>query len=88
MGIKNKLKETFSFIYKAKLGDLTGYEFDHVFIGRFEGNLSPDPKEAEDWKWLNLKELNKDIKSNLQNYTPWFKIIVEKINNGDIARII
>lgn len=81
MGIKTKLKEIFSFVYKAKFEDLTEYEFDHVFEGRFNGNPNPEPEEAEDWKWMNLAELKKDIKENPKNYTEWFKIIIETLEN-------
>jgi len=79
MGITTDLKKKFSFIYKAKLGHLTEYEFDHVFLGRFDRKPKPNKKEVEDWKWMKLTDLEKDIKKNPQKYTPWFKIIFDKI---------
>jgi len=79
MGFGCPLKESFSFIYKAKVGDLTEYEFDHVLLGEFSGNPCPNKEEADDWKWISLRELEKDIKENPQNYTPWFKIIFNKV---------
>jgi len=79
MGITTDLKKKFSFIYKAKLSHLTEYEFDHVFLGRFDGKPKPNKKEVEDWKWMKLTDLEKDIKKNPQKYTPWFKIIFDKI---------
>lgn len=78
MGIDVDSKEIFSFIYKAKVGDLIEHEFDHVFFGRFDGQPKPDPREAEDWKWIDPKSLKKDIIENPQNYTPWFKIILDR----------
>ena len=50
MGIETNLKKIFSFIYKAKLGSLVEYEFDHVFFGRFNGKPKPNEKEVEDWQ--------------------------------------
>jgi len=79
MGIETDLKEIFSFIYKAKLGNLVEYEFDHVFLGRFQGNPKPDKKEVEDWQWIKPADLGADIKKNPQKYTPWFKIIFNKV---------
>lgn len=79
MGIECDLREIFSFIYKAKLGELTEYEFDHVFVGKFEGEPKPDPTEAEDWKWVNPEELKKDVKENPEKYTHWFKLILERV---------
>jgi len=80
MGIETNLKKIFSFIYKAKLGSLVEYEFDHVFFGRFNGKPKPNEKEVEDWQWIKLADLKTDIAKNPQKYTPWFKIIFEKIN--------
>lgn len=79
MGIKSDLNEIFSFIYKVNLGNLIEYEFNHVFIGRFDGNPKPNKKEVKDWKWINLKELQKDLKENPEKYAYWFRIILDKI---------
>ena len=79
MGIKCSLKEIFSFVYRANLGNLIEHEFDHVFVGEFNGNPKPNKKEAEDWKWINPKELKKDFKKNPENYTYWFKIILNDV---------
>lgn len=80
MGIDCGLKEIFSFIYKASLGELTEHEFDHVFVGQFEGNPSPNPEEADGWKWISVEDLKKDVRENQEIYTPWFRIIVGKIS--------
>ncbi len=82
MGIEcENLREIFSFIYKAKVGNLIEHEFDHVFVGTFEGKPKPNKKEVEDWKWIKLSQLKKEIKKNPQKYTPWFKIILKKMEN-------
>jgi isopentenyl-diphosphate delta-isomerase len=39
-------------------------------------NLNPD--EVNDYKWIRIEELKKDIVENSDNYTQWFKIILEK----------
>lgn len=79
MGIECDLKEIFSFIYKAKVGNLIEHEFDHVFLGKFDGKPQPDEKEAEDWKWIEPEELRKDIKENPEKYTYWFKLILDRV---------
>ncbi len=80
MGIDCQLKEAFSFIYKANFGELTEYEFDHVFLGRYEESPKPNIEEADDWKWISVEDLKKDMKKSPKIYTPWFKIIMEKIS--------
>ena len=79
MGVRCSLQEIFSFIYTAEVGDLTENELDHVFIGIFNGKVSPDKKEAEDYKWFNFEDLKNDISQNPQHYTEWFKLIWEKV---------
>ncbi len=57
------------------------HELDAVFEGIYDGPVNPDPDEAADFKWMTIKELNKDIVKNPQIYTPWFKIILKKLNS-------
>jgi len=82
MGFECNLREIFSLIYKAKVGNLIEHEFDHVFLGKFNGEPRPNPEEVEDWKWVNLTELKKDIKENPQKYTFWFKKILKKYSRN------
>lgn len=80
MGFSASLGEKFRFIYKSDYDKIWGeHEFDAVFKGKYEGKVKPDPKEAADWKWMEVKELLSDVKSNPGIYTPWFKIILEKL---------
>jgi len=79
MGIECDLKEIFSFIYKVKVGNLIEHEFDHVFLGKFNGEPTPNPNEVENWQRISLKELKKDIKKNPKKYAPWFKIILKRL---------
>lgn len=79
MGIETDLKKNFSFIYKKKVGDLIEHEFDYVLSGKFNGNPKPDKKEVADWSWINKNYLERDIKENPEKYTPWLKIILNKV---------
>ena len=80
MGIDCELKKLFSFIYKVKLADLFENEYDHVFLGRFDGVPSPAKDEADGWQWIDLEKLKQDVKKNPQNYTYWFKLILLRLN--------
>ena len=80
MGVDCQLKEIFSFIYKADLGELTEHELDHVFLGKFEGSPNVNKEEADAWKWISVGDLKKDMRENPEIYVPWFGIIVEKIS--------
>jgi len=80
MGFDTELKEVFTFIYRAEFDNgLTEHELDHVFIGKFDDDPQPNPEEADDWKWINVEELQNDVKENPDNYTPWFRISLERV---------
>lgn len=75
MGFDCELKEVFAFIYKADFDNrLTEWEFDHFFVGKYDGAVKLNPEEAEGMMWIGLEELKKDIEDNPKNYTEWFKI--------------
>jgi len=82
MGIDCKLKKLFSFIYKEKLdSELTEYEYDHVFIGISDTDPVINTTEVVDWKKISYEDLHRDILTNPDNYTFWFKEIYKKVND-------
>ncbi len=86
MGFSVEVREIFSFIYKSEYENgLTEYEYDHVFIGYYDNDPIINKEEVEDFKWITIESLEKDIKENPKNYTTWFKKILE---NKDFLKII
>ena len=80
MGLNADLKEIFSFIYKANLKNgLIEHELDHVLVGHTDLNPNINIKEVEDWKWVDLSFLEKDLDRNPNIYTEWFKIIFKRV---------
>ena len=78
MGIDLQPEFAYKFIYKANLDKgLIEHECDHVFIGSFDGTPTINPEEVEDWKYTNLHALRIDISKFPQQYTSWFKLIIE-----------
>lgn len=81
MGFDCKIREIFSFTYKVKFdNDLFENEYDHVFVGNFNGKPVPNPAEVEDWMFVDLDELKKDIRNNPEKFTYWFKIALNKLS--------
>lgn len=79
MWFDTDLKEIFQFRYIAHFDNwLTENEYDHVFLGHYDGEINPNPDEVNDYKWISVEELKEDIAENPENYTEWFKIILEK----------
>ena len=80
MGFSVSLTEIFRFIYSARYDQTWGEnEYDVVFRGKYSGEVKPDPTEAEDYKWISLDVVKKDIEANPDLYTPWFKIVLKKL---------
>lgn len=80
MGFTTPLIKSFDFIYKAHFDNgLIEHEFDHVFFGTFDGEPVINPEEANDFKWVKLNNLMEDMRSSPENYTVWFRIIMEKM---------
>ena len=63
MGFECELDEALAFTYHAELGDgLVEHEYDHVLVGRFDGEPEPDPREAAGWQWVDLETLDEDMR--------------------------
>ena len=75
LGIRTNLEKAFDFIYKAEFENgLYEHEFDHVFIGEYNGSLNPNPAEVADYCYRPLVEIKRDLELSPTTYTPWFKI--------------
>jgi isopentenyl-diphosphate delta-isomerase len=49
----------------------------HVFFGKYDKDPIIKKDEVSDWKFMQLDDLEKDIKNNPSIYTAWLKILVE-----------
>lgn len=89
MGISCKTNWSYSFIYKADVGNgLVEHELDHVFIGRFNEAPQPNAEEVADWKYVSVNELKIDMSNHPDQYTPWFKIIFNEVTNKGILELV
>lgn len=76
MGIKMKeLEYLFNFSYKGKCDCLIENEKDYVFFCRYDSKILPNPDEVNDYKWMDIEDLENDMKDSPDNYTLWFKEI-------------
>jgi isopentenyl-diphosphate delta-isomerase len=79
MGFDSELTYSHKFIYKVELdNNLIEHEWDHVLIGYYDGEPAINKDEALNWKFIGIDELRKDVVNNPQDYTLWFKIILEQ----------
>ncbi len=79
MGFVCNLKEVFSFVYKAPFDNgLTEHELDHVMVGYYEEDPKINREEVENFRWMYLNDVEKDIQVHPEKYTEWFKIIFKE----------
>ena len=80
MGFTIPLTKAFSFTYKAEMENgLTEYEFDHVMVGDYDGQINPDDREVMDFCFSGMDEIRNKIESYPEKYTAWFKIAFPKL---------
>lgn len=85
MNFDCELREAFGFLYRAELGgDLVEHEYDHVFVGGFDGEPAPDASEVEDWRWLSMAELRDGLRHSPEEYSYWLKVAVAKNEWGNL----
>ncbi len=81
MGFDCELEFKFSFHYKIKFSNgLTENEIDHVYFGKWNGTPIPNPKEVEDYKWIDWTLFKTDLTINPEKYTYWIKETIENKN--------
>jgi isopentenyl-diphosphate Delta-isomerase len=80
MGINISLEKIFDFTYKAVFDNgLTEHEFDHVFVGEYDGEISPNKEEVSDYCFKSISDIKDSIQTHPKKYTEWFKIAFPKM---------
>lgn len=77
MGFTCPLQEVTTLTYQADVpGGLIEHEFDHIYIGGFEGEPLTNPDEAAQWCWSALPALKQWLIVQPEAFTAWFKVIL------------
>ena len=80
LGFETPVEKIFDFVYKATFDNgLTEHEFDHVFAGEYEGRLSINPDEVDDFCYKEISEIKNTMQTHPQKYTAWFHLAFPKI---------
>lgn len=80
MGIQTEINKVFDFTYQAPFDNgLVEHEYDHVFVGEYEGAIQPNPDEVADFKFESLLNIEEQIHTAPEEFTPWFKIAFPKV---------
>ena len=81
MGFDCPTDRVASLIYRADVGGgLVEHEYDHLFLGRWDGAPSPDPAEVEDWRWVAPADLRAELERAPERFTYWFRIAFRQLD--------
>jgi isopentenyl-diphosphate Delta-isomerase len=84
MGFECPLQPAFAFVYRAEVGDgLVEHEYDHVFLGRYDGEPAPSADEVDDWRWASVQQLADEVAAAPERFTPWFRIVFARPDWAD-----
>jgi isopentenyl-diphosphate delta-isomerase len=74
LGVDCDLRFALRTHYRADVGGgLIEDEVVHLFVGAYEGLVTPDPEEVASCEWVSRGELRARIAERPQAYTYWFK---------------
>jgi isopentenyl-diphosphate delta-isomerase len=74
LGVDCALKFVLRTHYRADVGQgLIEDEVVHLFVGAYEGVVTPDPAEAAGFDWVSQSELRARMAANPERYTYWFR---------------
>lgn len=69
-----RLQEVTKFQYQVKCNEeFSEYEMDTVFIGRYDGEVQPNPDEVSATKWIDLQEI-----LSQKPLAPWVQIMGDR----------
>lgn len=77
----NNLKNLGGFNYFAKWDDLCENEYCAMIVAEYDGEIKLNKKVAYEAKWVDKKELLKDMEENRQKYSPWAKEGLKVLKN-------
>lgn len=89
MGFETGLQKVFDFVYKAEMENgLIEHEFDHVFVGEYNGPISFSSEEVMNYSYRNMHDIHDSIEKNPTQFTAWFQLafpMIEKWRNKHLT---
>ena len=69
------------FVYRAldPQGRGVEHEYDITLLGIYDDDPVPDPAEVAAWAWVEVDELQRDLQTRPERYTPWLHLGLSKV---------
>jgi isopentenyl-diphosphate delta-isomerase len=79
MGFDCDIEKIFELRYKSDVGnELIENEYDHIYIGYYNGTAKLNSSEAKDAKFIGIDELCAWMKKEPQAFTAWFHLAIPR----------
>lgn len=76
----DSLRYAFPLVYRADVGAaLVEHEYDHVFTGEIVGGVHPVAEEVDAVELIDIDELVTAVAGDPARYTPWFRLLIERV---------
>jgi isopentenyl-diphosphate Delta-isomerase len=75
LGFECGLGFLYKFMYQAQFGDAGAErEYCWVYLGYYDGPVDPNVSEIANWRFVDIKSLDKELETGADRFTPWFKL--------------
>ena len=80
LGARADIRPLMAMRYRAALDNgMVEHEYDHIFVGRLIGDVTPNPSEVADVRWVNGNELMTWFNSEPESFTKWFRLALPEV---------
>lgn len=85
MGLSCELAPGPEFVYRAAdpQGRGVEHEFDKILLGTSDSDPVPDPAEVAAWQWIELAELEREMREQPEQFAPWFHLGLAKVLSAE-----
>jgi len=86
MGFDCELEPIFTLRYKANVGELIENEYDHIFLGTYNGKVTINKDEVHDFKTISLKDLEEELAQHPESFTAWLHLAFPQFKAAVLKR--
>lgn len=80
LGIAADVEEEFSFTYFHRFSESCAeFEYDHVFSGKWEMEVTPNPEEISQVAWMEFSDIEQQMMAQPDRFSPWFMIAAPRV---------
>ncbi|PWV56509.1 isopentenyl-diphosphate Delta-isomerase [Chitinophaga sp. S165] len=80
MGFDCPLRALFQFTYRTEFDNgLIEHEYDHVWVGTYNGAINPDPREVHAYHYLPVNEIIRLMAEVPEQFTSWFRLAFQRV---------